>query len=410
MKLRLGLAIGRSELRFVQADAGMIRWEVRWPRPASEDLPRILVDLVRQSRRTRWSARRLHVVVGPADVQVRRLESLPAVGDPQVMRALVTTNARRFFPRAERLLVAPLHRVSGAWWAAAYDASVVEAVRGAAESCGLTLSGIAPLAVALAAHVRDGRVFWLDGGDRVDITATGGFPAEVRCRRAADPAPGGRDRPALAIEAPSDGINLLTAGVEDAQLAARLKQRLPLSIGRDRSVLLRRLRIGIRVTLVGFAAVFAAVVAVGPGLRARRGRAEAERLLAQRSHELPVLMEAAARMRHTNRGLAEIERYAGSRQSMLAMLGAISRELPESTAIVTMRLAPLSGTLVVLSPVGAPVLQALGDVAAIHSVELASAVTRERVGAAELQRMTVRFRRGGGPNSPLSRIAERNGR
>ena len=75
------------------------------------------------------------------------------------------------------------------------------------------------------------------------------------------------------------------------------------------------------------------------------------------------------------------------------LLGELSQALPDSTALVSLRLDSLDGTFVALSPHAADMLSELVAVPGIVGPRIVGSVTKEIVGDAQLERATVRFRR-----------------
>ncbi len=78
---------------------------------------------------------------------------------------------------------------------------------------------------------------------------------------------------------------------------------------------------------------------------------------------------------------------------MVPLLGAIGDALPDSTAIVSLRVDSASGSMTVVSSAAARVLPALEELSGIAGAALAGSVSRENMGGARVQRVAIRFRR-----------------
>jgi hypothetical protein len=125
----------------------------------------------------------------------------------------------------------------------------------------------------------------------------------------------------------------------------------------------------------------------------------ARRTLDRAERELRALKATSAlaanltieRQRSTN-ALDDVARFVESRRSMLRMLASVSRALPESTAIASLRVDTVGGALVLVSAAGPALVAPLARLDVFADVQLAGTITREAIGPAELQRLTVRFR------------------
>ena len=96
-------------------------------------------------------------------------------------------------------------------------------------------------------------------------------------------------------------------------------------------------------------------------------------------------------MEQQQSALRQIRTFSTARRLLTPLLSSISLQLPESTAIVALRLDTLGGTLVALSPVGADLVAAVSTTPGIDAIQLSAPITREMAGPLELQRMALRF-------------------
>jgi hypothetical protein len=321
--------------------------------------------------------------LSPAMAQVKRLQGLPPVTDRAVATQIVRANVGRFFLRnGVPLSASDAHRSNNTWWGAVMDTHVLLAVEQACNQLRLRLEGCIPTVAALAQLVADGSVTWRDGESVSTITVRRRAWIEVRRDRA-------RESPASCIPAVAKlGPDALT--LTDALAAAYCTRRSPLllrSAGRDAGR-----RLALRLMLGGSAVIALLGTLLAPGMAASRQQARDEhRLVALRDSTrrwAPVLQELSL----ATAGLNEIARLTARRRSMTQLLGELAEALPDSSAIVTLRVDSAGGSVTLLSTSAASVIPQLAAVDGIVEPKIAGSVTRETVGAAQLQRVTVRFR------------------
>jgi Tfp pilus assembly protein PilN len=152
-----------------------------------------------------------------------------------------------------------------------------------------------------------------------------------------------------------------------------------------------------RVWRVTAGAILLAAASVGalvaPGVRDDRFvRAVASELARTKPIELEITRRESE-LRRVSQLLAHIESFRAQRGQMSRLLGELSRSLPESTAIVTLRVDSLEGSFVALAPHVTDVLPTLAQSRLLVFPRIVGAVTRENVGAAKLERAAFRFRR-----------------
>jgi hypothetical protein len=100
-----------------------------------------------------------------------------------------------------------------------------------------------------------------------------------------------------------------------------------------------------------------------------------------------------AELRRTTADLDRIDQFAAARGRLTTLLGAISEALPDSTAVVSLRLDTLDATFMVLAPHAADVLPSLLDLRSVAAPRIVGAVTREVQAGVRLERASFRFRR-----------------
>jgi hypothetical protein len=107
---------------------------------------------------------------------------------------------------------------------------------------------------------------------------------------------------------------------------------------------------------------------------------------------------AAARVRaelsRVSRQLSDVAAFGDARQAVASLAAEISDALPESSAVVTLRIDPNEGSLTAVTANAANLLEGLTHVHGIAAVRVNGALTAEMIGGTRFQRVTVRFRRG----------------
>jgi hypothetical protein len=135
--------------------------------------------------------------------------------------------------------------------------------------------------------------------------------------------------------------------------------------------------------------IVAAIAA--PGVAAGRRASHDARKLEQLRGTLGVWSPALTSLRHTTAALNEIGTFLAERRSVALLLGGLSRALPDSTAIVNLRVDSLGGTMTLLSRTAASIVPRVATVQPVVEPRIVGAVTRETVSGRQLQRVTVRF-------------------
>jgi hypothetical protein len=93
--------------------------------------------------------------------------------------------------------------------------------------------------------------------------------------------------------------------------------------------------------------------------------------------------------------LKDMNAFAASRSSTTRTLGELATALPDASAIVSLELADSTGQIIVLTANPPAVLAAIERLPGARAVEVVGPLRSERVAAGEVQRVTVRWHRGG---------------
>lgn len=382
MTARLGLGIGRSDVRAMIVRDGRAVWRGSRPIDGSQELADVLVDLLGGAPLGRVIKLRVVAALGPALTQVKRLNGLPAVTDRAMASLIVRGNVGRFFLRnGVPLTTTDSYRSNGVWWGAVMETPAVLAVEEACRRLRLRLDGCVPTVAALAQLARDGCVSWRDGALVTSVTMQRGAWVDVR-----------REGPLNVSERVSPALARLSSDslpFADAYAATCCTLRSPLLLRPSGRYVIRRATL--RLALAGSAFLAIGGALLSPGIAASRHLArDTPRLNALRDRNAGSA-QMFSELNSATAGLDEISRFTNGRRSMVLLLGALAEALPESSAIVTLRIDSAAGSMTLLSTSAASAIPSLAEVEEILEPRIFGAVTREAIGHAQLQRIAVRF-------------------
>lgn len=432
MSVRLGVAIASDRVRAVAVRGRQVLWAGEAERGHESSLASDLARLIREAPHSRgrvrgragsplrWRRPIAVVAVGPAAAQMKRLAGLPLLDDARALALVVGEGASRFFLRNGVPLVTTGVRPTspGEAWAAAIEAPVVDAAERACRDAGVRLALIVPAVVALGAAARSGtapdeRIEWEDGTVRVEIVLERGAVASVR--RLAGGLASGLPRPrslgasavpmttqpeARAGEAPVlGGLSVLAALGEaahrfhDAYGAALVSLDEPVAVrARDTGRIPRR-----RLVAAIIAVVLAVVAALAsPGVAATWQAKRDEARLRSLAPRRRVAVLAETELGRMTGALGEVSTFEARWRGSTHILAALARVLPDGSAIVALRITSGSdsagGTLVVLAPRAAAVVDKLERSGVVVAPEVIGPITRESAGGREVERVSIRFR------------------
>ncbi|MDR0786906.1 MAG: hypothetical protein LBG44_03470 [Gemmatimonadota bacterium] len=158
-----------------------------------------------------------------------------------------------------------------------------------------------------------------------------------------------------------------------------------------------------RLVVAASAAAFAIGAASFPAtLGAWQAGRTAERQLAALDAERREAAIVASDLEQTTEALDRIARFHGSRFIATELLGSFASALPESTAVVLLRVDSLGGNLVALGPSAGRLMQAIERMPVITSLEVAGPVTRELAGDQMMDRVSLRFRLAADPEAVVA--------
>ncbi len=329
----------------------------------------------------RWFERlAVQVTVSPFAFQLRQLKTVPLASAEADVHAIVASQPRRHFLALEGTpVVARVIRGAGAWWGLSFPAELVETIRSAHSRPGIRLVGLLPCPVVSRNAEGSSRSVVTDDGWVFEADWTDGVLESASRRRAeeAPPDPQDLDRDVLAeatalVASPPHGRFLFDPGFETARTGRTRRLRIAMAFGAILSVLFALL---------------------GPQLRAF-----AEVGLLRRSVELKradgEALEAVATAHADDvAALRSVETFHRSRRSELATLAAFTRRLPPSSAVLSWNSEADRLSVVLLTPIGTPLVSLLSDVEGLGAPRVLGPVTRETVGAVDLQRTMLEFGR-----------------
>jgi Tfp pilus assembly protein PilN len=393
--MRIGLGVSRDVVRGVAiARDGRVLWHGSTPRSREESVADVVRRLVREAPAGVRGAR-LIAVVGPTEGQLRPLSGLPKVRALDELGALIRENAERFFVHeASRLRVSAPHSVSGEIWAAAVPESLVSDIAVACRSEGLRFDGVAPVTAAVARLLVKSRTddepssvhgSWIDDGVLLRVELNGRDLVRVVRERA----PGTEARGLM----PSCPLPTgLPPALADAYAAALMRASDAFVIAQDTDDHRTDRRATLRTRVWSALAVICLAAAVlAPGMIATRQATRSRGQLAVLAARERVLRRTEAALARATLDLNLATSFELSRRSTTILLGELSYALPESTAVTTLRLDSLGGSMSVITPSAGTMLKAIAALPQLEHAQLTGSVTREVTSGVELEHAGVRF-------------------
>ena len=391
--MRIGLGIASDRVRAVGARDGDVLWAIEGERSADGELADDIVTLLRHAALPHWPRPVVVAAIGPAASQTKRLTGLPTMAGDTALRSIVRESTPRFFLRNGISLVTSGVRVEepGSLWAVAFDVPEVRAIESACRTLGVRLRMIVPSIVALPLALEGGSTEWSDGEVRCEVAFAGG---KMRSTRRLSPQM--YDHLDNAI-APTVVASLRTLGEEawryaDAYGATQVRDDEPLALRPSTGELSDgTTKRGVRIAAAALLLTLITAIATPVVARAVESRRITKELatIAPRSRRAELEEVDLARM---SAALSEVARFDASRRSMVGLLAQLTRAMPEGSVLVTVRIDSAGGIVALMTPRASSALAALDSVAHVRAPQILGPVTKELVGARELERVTVQFR------------------
>jgi hypothetical protein len=390
---RIGVGVSRDSMRALALVRGKIVWACERTLGEGETLEEALSDLLKSAPIRRWLRPTVTIALGPATARVKRLSGLPPLERPELLHAVVSENAGRFFARQDG--PASVRAVSAidstAAWAVLVDDATVHTIDRTFRSVGLRAHGFVPSVVAIAAAVTDQEATLADAGIRAVVRIVGDRPVDIRhAPDAAGRTYGGADRLSpveplalLGADAPAYAAAYGAAALGRGAMLAFQAERKPAeatSIARWRRVL------AISAAVVGVALPLAVPIAL-PARSARRDRT----VLLTLDRNAQTARAAYSDLARFTAALNAAGSFNNRRLGTSLLLADLTRQIPSGTAIVSLQVDTLGGSLVVLGDRATTVMTILEKIPRITSPRLAGPVTREVAGGREVDRVAIRF-------------------
>jgi len=401
MSARLGISITRGECACVLVRRGRVLWRRRVARDAIRGVGPAIAELLATAPTRRARA---IVAVGVSYAQIKRISGVPSTMGADLASRLVRENVTSFFLRSSaRLVTSGVQRGrDGATWSAAVDGALVDEVIDALRAAGFRPPVFVPEPVAASIVLPPGTYDVVDGDVVAELTITdrGALERVRRVRRRIDDGGRGdanREWTAASLRESSAALRLLGEEARHhlAAFAAStcppkhpLTWRPPADPRRVRS--LARLRLGVAAAALVLCATAAAVA---PGARASVDASRANRL-AERGEAVRVEAERTERdLRQVTATLDRVDRFASRRDDIPLLLADLALALPDSTALLSLRIDSVETSLSVLTPHAADAIVELGHVKSVVSPRILGSVVRDAGARTPLERATIRFRR-----------------
>jgi|GEM_PF-3676515 len=386
MSQRIGMEIRDRRIAAVLVGRrGMVRAVQGSWGPDDRPLSQAVTDVLRALLPGwRYRRRSIDVAFGLTGARIRRIEGLPPAGS-RVLNGIVAENPDRFFVRTfrEQVMTAVRTDAVGSHWAAVIDGTRIKDTAAAIAHAGCRLRRVLPVGEVLGAALAEssGSADWSDGGRAASFTYCHRILTDID-----DVHGNGTGGPWAEDLATLEDGDIFAAAYGAAKTDVR-STSLAVYPERGHSYSSRRTRVA---AVTAAAAVIVAVL--GPGasaaLAVRRDRRELKAL--QPAYERAALVHRE--VEQFNRALNQISGLRERRLRPLTFLSALSDALPGHSAILSLSLDSLSGSLVALTPDAGRAVEELERAFPQASWALVGSVTTEVKAGVEVERLMLQFR------------------
>jgi hypothetical protein len=394
MRTRIGLALASDAVRAVAVRKQRIVWAAEAPLEAGASIRPVIEALLRLAPVRRFPRPVLSVAVGLHASQVKVLTGFPGVLDDATLTALIRENTGSFFLKNGVPLVTTRTRLmsTGVALGGAIEEPCVQTLRDICKALGWRLESIAPTPSVLVHVLTDASFAWADGPLLVEVTRSSDSIecVRTRLRSATEPLP--------AEPQPVPGLATLGEGAvryADAYGAAVVESPAALGIESRATVawspIEARKRLLPPALLLAFGLASFLASPLGSVWAGDRARA---RLAAVRPDQKQVVVSTLARLDSVDAILEGSRRFAASRALVIPTFGGLVQGLPDGCILVSLELGDQQGSLTALCPTPAAVLAAVERLPGARAAEMVGAARRETVAGRQVQRVTVRWRRG----------------
>jgi hypothetical protein len=381
---RLGIAVSGEFVRGVLLQRGLIVWHLQVPVEQSGGLLPALMILIRAAPIRRPGRTIAVAAIGPSSAIARRISGVSDSAKAEEIEGAIRLDPLRFFRfDAKASVTSGVQRRGRAWWCAVVLRSALAAVEEACRTQGIRLHGCAPTTVLLGGALRNGVVLVRDGEITEEATVSDGTVVNVRPVLARGEEISSEVVPALAIIGPHAGR------FADAYAAATDVDAGALLVDQQAADRRGRRQVRLRIALAASLILSCAGATFAPSVRAQWSVRTATRRAEAAAHGSPRASEAALRLAAASADTRRVREFASSRRTMIGMFQRLAEALPESTALVSLRVDSTAVSMVTVSPIGRPIIPDLRRLPEFASAQLVGAVTREANTA--LQRASVRL-------------------
>lgn len=388
MSARIGIEVRAADVRAVLMHSGSLRWYTTAPIGDSTSVFGAIDGLLATVPRVGMFRPPVVVAVSFARAQVKRLDGLPVLTARGEMTQVLRENAESVFLRTTGVVAIPeVHRFSdGATWGAAIDRAVIDDVVSSATGRGFRVLSFLPSSCALARLYPSTTIEVADGAAAFAITTRGG---ELRVVR--------RSRASGALVAIPDALREIgddAQGYLGAYAAALTHRRAPLSWRAEPAPAIAALARRVRMSSAVLGLLVAGAMAIaGPAMHQSLFVRQTARSIESSSTQQVEAARVESELLRTTQLLNAVADFGAGRGQLTQLLAQLTQTLPESTAIVSLRVDSTEGSFVAVSPHVADLLGELGTVDQMSSPRIIGSVTREMVAGVRLERAAFRFRR-----------------
>ncbi len=371
----LALCIYSDAVHAALVRDGKVLWRQSRARQADESLTDTIAQLCQGVNETRWTRIHLSVSVCPSEMPFKPLTVPPKATRTHIAAATAVSPAR-FFPMASDGVithVAPMR--NGRYWGSAVRGALLDGLVGLCQSRRWTLEGVTPALSVLAKGLKSGKVRYTERQCQWSAEVSHGVVIALTGGVRFAPAPPTTDR-AMASEIEVAPELLLTC----RRPVRTVDAHTPMQV--RRATIRTRWR---RHMLVGACVLSALGSFLAPDLRRMNERTDAAERLRQVQGPLRDLDALQRRLALLQNQAAVVSRF-GSPRSVTMLLGHLTNSLPDSTAIVSLRVDSTSATITTVSPIGTAVLSGLLDEAEFVTVRTVGSAVRETIAGARVQR------------------------
>lgn len=389
MRERIGCFVARDEVLAVLVRGSEIVWHARTDRERDESFGgaalRMLADAPKRSRRCIAGV----ALTGSAG-QYKEIVGIPAGAKDKLLARLIQENSAAFFLHAARELrvCAASRRSDGACWAAALDADIARDMVASIVPAFARQAAVMPASWAVAQMLPPGEHACTINGEPLRIT-TVDRGAITDLRRLASLAPD--ERCGL-----PDALRTLEAEAWDfaPALGAALSAHTSLFLWREETLERRRKWSGRLLTAAAALCLILSGAAslAAPGVHAMQVAARANRDVAKDQRGQLEAARTRGELQRVTMELDRVNRFAAERGHVTMLLGALSEALPDSTAILSLRVDSLEGSMSLLTARAPDVLPQLAGIESVIAPRIVGSVSREMAGAASVERIAIRFR------------------